>query len=129
MNGFNCEDAASRIGHRTVAVGVLLLSGLLSVGCPSSDEPASAREMAEKLGVENPTGERIAEQVTSAVPRTAVKAEIAVLRGAIATHRRTLGSYPASLDELEPSVRLTFPDEYDYDAESGEVESRSYPDL
>ncbi len=102
---------------------------LLFAACPASDEPASAEDLARRVGVENKLGEEVAERVTSAVPRTAVRTELALLRGAILTHTRVNGDPPSTLGELDPALRLSFPDEYDYDASTGEVRSRTYPDL
>jgi hypothetical protein len=113
---------------RAGLVVTVLLLALGGAGCER--EPASAREMAERAGVKNPTGDRIAEQVTTAVPRAGVQIELAGLRAAILTHQRMHdGQSPPSLDALETVSRLQFPDEYDYDPSAGTVRSRTFPDL
>ncbi len=116
--------------HLFVMVGAALaILGVLGACQGSDEQPARAGDLADRLGVENPVGDRVAEQVTSAVPRAAIKTEIAVLRRAVRTHRHTTGSFPTSLDKLEPSVPLTYPNEYTYDAATGEVQSQTFPEL
>lgn len=113
--------------RRRVAAGIGL--GLLLAGAACDREPTSARDLADAAGVENPVGDRIAEEVTTAVPRAGIQVELANLRNAILTHQRFHGSPPPSLDALESVPRLQFPDEYDYDPATGTVKSRTFPDL
>ena len=110
---------------------IFLLSVLALVlvsGCKASNDAPAV--VAEELGVEAPNAlEAAAGEVANAVPRTGVKAELGIIRGQVKTYQRVEGSWPASLDAVDSIGRLQYPDEYSYDAATGEVKSTTYPEL
>ena len=62
--------------------------------------------------------------------RVQVKADLGVLRGMIRTFSASHdGALPKSLTDVELDSPLKYPTEYSYDASSGTVTSRTYPDF
>jgi len=61
------------------------------------------------------------------VDRAKVAIDVATARGAVKLHHAEHGRYPASLAELRPV--LYFPKDLIYDAATGEVRSKTHPDL
>jgi hypothetical protein len=93
-----------------------LLAALLLCACTDAAERAGKASAVE--------------QVTSAPARAKVKTDLLSLRGAILTYQRLHeGQNPPALSDLEQIERLFYPDDYEYDAESGTVKSRTYPEM
>ena len=73
--------------------------------------------------------EQTAKAVTTAVPRVGVDAELQMVRGLVNTHHALHQSWPERLDATDGMPRLKYASEYVYDSSTGEVKSRTFPDL
>lgn len=104
---------------------LLLLAPLafsLAVGCTKED--------VEGLAGEKNILERAAEKVVHTVPRTGVKAELALIRGQLKNYRAMHeGKSPEAIDTLSWWGRLKYQDQYLYDPSTGEIKSTTYPEL
>ena len=62
--------------------------------------------------------------------RVRVQMDLVAIRGAVLQYQRLHdGQNPPSISELEQLERLSYPREYDYDAASGTVKSKTFPML
>ena len=99
-----------RMRYLTAVAVALALSG-----CPerkvASNEPAPANA---PLNLDKPEQARI-------------ELDLAAARNAIKQQQQIEGKTPASLDQL--GVKLFHPDDLEYDASTGTVKSRTYPNL
>ncbi len=59
--------------------------------------------------------------------KTEIITEIAAVRKELEIYKIDKGKYPKSLTELQ--IKIKYPDEYQYDKETGKVKSKNYPNL
>jgi hypothetical protein len=105
----------------------LLFALLASFACKQKDltTPESARTGRDMPLSMNESGRSI----TAAPDRARVKADIAQIRSLILQYQRlNEGKNPASISDL-PIERVFYPNDVDYNPETGEVHSKTYPEM
>ncbi len=97
---------------------ILALFALLFSGCSKGKEATSETKQIVK---------GYAKSVLNAPSKAKIVSDLSALRQAIQTYRVEHSAFPASLSNL--SVKLYYPNEYNYNANTGEVKSKKYPNL
>lgn len=71
----------------------------------------------------------MARAITAVPDKVKVIVDLGAVRGAIRAYgTEHNGSFPASLEDVPLEGRLNYPKDLEYDAATGTVRSRSYPD-
>lgn len=97
---------------------VFALFILLFFGCSKGKEAASETKQIVK---------GYAKSVLNAPSKAKIVSDLSALRQAIQAYRVEHSAFPASLSDL--SVKLYYPNEYNYNPNTGEVKSKKYPNL
>jgi len=91
---------------------------LLFFGCSKGKEAANETKTIVK---------GYAKSVLNAPSKAKVVSDLSVLRRTVQEYKLEHSVFPSSLDELH--LKLYYPDEYDYNPNSGEIKSEKYPNL
>jgi hypothetical protein len=97
-----------------MAIFILIALTFLTFSCRRGDKT--------KVVIEKSMAERI-----ELPEKLKVTIDLRNIRNAIVAYETNHQQFPALLDEL--SIDLNYPGEYEYDAQSGVVTSKNYPDL
>jgi len=97
---------------------ILALFILLFSGCSKGKEAASETKTIVK---------GYAKSVLNAPSRAKIVSDLSTLRRTVQEYKVEHSAFPSSLGELH--LKLYYPNEYNYNANTGEVKSKKYPNL
>ncbi|PIQ28609.1 hypothetical protein COW36_12445 [bacterium (Candidatus Blackallbacteria) CG17_big_fil_post_rev_8_21_14_2_50_48_46] len=97
---------------KQLALALLLISSLTA--CKAAEDAQKTIEEGAKL-------------TTGQIDRAKVLSDLTQITGALATYRMQNEKYPDSLKDL--NLSLNYPQDLEYDAKTGNVRSKTFPDL
>ena len=97
---------------------VFMIFVLLFLGCSKGKEAASETKQIVK---------GYAKSVLNAPSKAKVVSDLSALRQTVQEYRVEHSAFPSSLNDL--NVKLYYPNEYNYNPNTGEVKSKKYPNL